>query len=243
MVTRSSSSSAAIGPGSRWCSGGRALYRWVATVQPASMPAMACSYVASLWPRAAMTPSETAARIVSRPPGSSGAMVSIRTCPRPALSRPANSPAEGWRSSVGSCAPQRDRAMYGPSKWTPASSPSSHSSARAEVARARSASDAVTRLAMIVVVPCAAWKAATRRASSWSPEGKEPPAPPWVWMSTKPGTTYRPARLCPSRGAWPWPMWVTRPSSMVIQPSCTPSGVTTRASASVMLMRTGSQIG
>lgn len=78
---------------------------------PASIPSIVCSYVASLWPSAATTPSAAASLITSSAFGSSGAIVSIRTWPRPAFTSARNSATSGSRSSVGSCAPQRDLAM------------------------------------------------------------------------------------------------------------------------------------
>ena len=47
----------------------------------------------------------------------------------------------------------------------------------------------VTVEATRVVVPCRRWVWMPLRISSTVPEVKEAPPPPWLWMSTKPGTS------------------------------------------------------
>lgn len=79
--------------------------------------------------------------------------------------------------------------MNGPSRWMPASSPSSTSSRSTAIwsTSVRTGSD--TRLASIVVVPCLRWALIAVTISFASPLENDPPPPPWQCASTKPGTT------------------------------------------------------
>ena len=115
QVTPCAPSSAKTGPGARWCGGGMPLKTWVPTVAPAATAARACSYVASVCPTATVTPAPTSSPIASIAPGNSGAMVTIRTVPRPASTSRRSSSVEGSRRYAGFCAPQRACDRYGPS--------------------------------------------------------------------------------------------------------------------------------
>ena len=115
-----------------------ALNRWVPTVAPASSAARASSYVASVWPIAATTPAAVSRRIASSPPGSSGARVTIRRCPRGRSSSRVDVAGSGSVSSAGSCAPACAAASQGPSRWMPASTPVGDQ--RSELAQRRGSS-------------------------------------------------------------------------------------------------------
>ncbi len=188
-VIRSSSRSAVIGPGERWPRGGIALKRWVATVAPASMASTVCSYVASVWPIAAITPCSARRRTESRPPGSSVASVTILAWPRAASISLRTSAGCGSRRRFSAWAPLRQGEMNGPSKWTPAISPCSASSLSRPARWVRKSRSPVTVEATRVVVPCRRWVWMPLRMSSAEPEVKEAPPPPWLWRSTKPGMT------------------------------------------------------
>ena len=86
---------AAIGPGSRWCSGRMPLNRCVAVRRrfdvaasrsnPRSTAASTCSADASVWPIDGIAPASTSAgRTSSATPGTSGAIVMVTRCPRAA---------------------------------------------------------------------------------------------------------------------------------------------------------------
>lgn len=67
-------------PGSRWCSCGIALKRWVTILAPLRTARAAVSALATLCPMLTRTPLDrTSLRRASRAPGSSGASVTIRT--------------------------------------------------------------------------------------------------------------------------------------------------------------------
>gem|GEM_PF-6911640 len=216
-----------------------ALNRWVACVAPASMAAAVTSAVASVCPTATVTPARAAAVITPVAPGSSGASVSTRRCPRAAARSRSKTATSGASMDAGSWAPRLAADRNGPSRWTPAMMPASARSASRAARASSSASGAVTRLATIVVLPCPRWNSAALRAWSPVPSVKEAPPPPCTCMSTKPGSSQWPRRSATrtpgarrSRPS-PGPTASMRAPATVIQPGLsTPSGVTTRPPAS-----------
>ena len=115
----------------------------------------------------------------------------MRTWPLPASSRRSTSASVGPVSRDGSCAPAYRGLSHGPSRWTPASRPSSTRSARRATDGRRAGTVSVTRLATTVVVPCARCARTAVAAASWSPPSKDAPPPPCRWTSTNPGATVR----------------------------------------------------
>ena len=89
------SSSAPTGPGDRWAIGRMPLNRCVAWLTPAAIASAVASAEASVWPAAAMTPAAAAARMTSDAPGSSGAIVIIRSHPRDAACSRVNAATSG----------------------------------------------------------------------------------------------------------------------------------------------------
>ena len=71
------------------------LNRWVAWLMPALMAASTMEAAASVCPAATTTPAQAAASITSRAPGSSGAMVIMRSQPREASSSRENAVTSG----------------------------------------------------------------------------------------------------------------------------------------------------
>ncbi len=198
------------------------------------MACTVCSYVASVCPTAAITPCSVSSRTESRPPGSSVASVIIFAWPCAASTSLRTSAGSGSRSSCSSWAPLRHGEMNGPSKWMPAISPCWASSASIPACRARKSRSPVTAEATTVVVPCRRCVSTPRRTSSAVPPAKEAPPPPWLWRSTKPGTTQWPDTSTTSApggavSAIRVPSTITRPSSTV------PVGSTTRAPARTLL--------
>src|SRR5258708_18832962 len=111
-------------------------------------------------------------------------------------------------------------------------------SASMETRRASTSAGAVTRDAMVRVVPWSLWKAAARLAACSSPSVKEAPPPPCTCMSMKPGSAQWPRMLagcaaaCP--GESPWPMAsMTAPATLIQPGETTPSGVTTWSAAMI----------
>ena len=206
---------------------------------PVSTAADATSAVASVCPTATVTPARTAARITPAAPGSSGARVRTRRCPPAAACKRSKTATSGASMCRGSCAPHRAADRNGPSRCRPAITPSSARPASRAARASSSASGAVTRLASMLVLPCARWNAAASLASPAVPSVNDAPPPPCTCRSTKPGSTHRPlSSITGSPGAtwsrpWPGPTAPIRSPVTRIQPgSSTPSGVTTRPPAS-----------
>ena len=113
-----------------------------------------------------------------------------RRAPRPTR-RPARtaSTSDGSTSvsAAGSCAPRRSWERNGPSRWMPARSPRATSAAQVRTPATISSAVAETRLPSRVVVPCTWWwRTAVAAESAAAPNS--PPAPPWQWTSTSPGS-------------------------------------------------------
>src|SRR5690606_1895245 len=202
-----------------------ALNRWVATRAPASIAWLTTSYVASVCPTAAAAPAPTTARTASRPWSSSGASVTIRTVPRPAWSSLSTTAGSGAPSTDSSWAPLRTGEIHGPSKWTPAISPSSTMSANARTSWSISSMGPETRLATRDVVPCIRWVATNVPTSSGSAPVTLAPPPPWLCMSTNPGTSQCPSqRWSGSRGGPPAAVGGSRPGASARGPAATVAG-------------------
>ncbi len=88
-----------------------------------------------------------------------------------------------------------------------------------------------------MVVPCSRWVRTAVRTSCAVPAVKDAPPPPWLCMSTKPGTSVWPVRstAMADSGTGPSGPAVMRvPSTVIRPPSTTPDGSTTRAPVSTV---------
>ncbi len=166
LVSRGSASAWPTTPGSRWCIGRCALYKWVTIRAPASAAAATCAAVASLCPTLTSTPAAASWRTAASAPSSSGASVTSRTSPAPAASSASIAAADGGMIHAGLCAPRRLAAMNGPSTCTPstrarpAGSPGTIAAA-ARSAAVRPASGEVMKVGMNEVTPVAGIPLAT----------------------------------------------------------------------------------
>jgi hypothetical protein len=121
-------------------------------------------------------PRSASSAMLSSAPGSSGAIVTIRTAPAPSRISSVSSSGGGLAEELGILGAAADRGQVRPSKCTPAITPSATSGAYASVALRISSYGELTRLASIVVVPCARWNAARARAWRRIAGGERVPA-------------------------------------------------------------------
>ena len=140
-----------------------------------------------------------AARATVSAPRRSGAKVICATAPGApadsAASRTVSTSAGSTSvSAAGSCAPRRSWERNGPSRWMPARSPRPPARRRCAPPPPSRQPAAETRLPSRVVVPFTWWwRTAVAAESAAAPNS--PPAPPWQWTSTSPGSKVcRPAR-------------------------------------------------
>ena len=141
-------------PGARWWSGAIPLKRCVTSAGARSRRNRSVvAAVASVWPTATSTPRSARRSASASAPGSSGAIVITRTCPRPASISASARPTSGGRIRVGSWAPHRAAERNGPSRWIAATSPASTASASVATTASIRSGSSVTALATIVVVP------------------------------------------------------------------------------------------
>ena len=198
---------AAIGPGSRWCSGRMPLNRCVAVSRPLdraasrsnprSTASSTCSADASVCPIDGTAPTSTRAATTSSAPGTSGATVMVTRCPRAASA----SAADQLRVARRAC-PRGSARRTGPPTGTAPRGGCRRSRPRPPGPRAgRSApagrrGGAVTSDATRLVVPCRRCSSTARCASAASTaSGKLAPPPPWQCRSTRPGRIVVAARL------------------------------------------------
>ena len=164
------------------------------------------------------------ARIISGTPSTSGLTVMYLMAPSAAASYFSNSCAEPFCSRCSGMAPLYWLARKGPSRCTPsncAQSPCSFMAALAWSMHQRVCSGvSVSTLHSQPVVP---WLAKKRPMVpfSWAAVAAftSTPAPPWVWMSRKPGVSRRPPRSSrgqPSGASTRFASWATRPFSTKI---------------------------
>src|SRR6266542_4142185 len=94
------------------------------------------------WTPSGTAPDRAICRTRSRPPGSSGAIVTILAQPPHASSRRPMTAGSGSRMASGSWAPLRSRLMNGPSRWMPAGAGAGHHRGAPQHAAERRGGDA-----------------------------------------------------------------------------------------------------